>query len=68
LRLVKFSFKPPDDIPLVHEFCGEMFEKMENKDDSLKKIVFSDEASFHLSRKVCRQNVRICGTQNPHEI
>jgi hypothetical protein len=30
--------------------------------------VFSDEASFHLRGKVSRQNVRIWGTQNPHEI
>jgi len=60
LRLVvKFSFKPPDDIPLVHEFCDEMFDKMENEDDCLNKIVFSDSATFYLSGKVSRQNVRI---------
>jgi hypothetical protein len=27
-------------------FCGEMFVKMEDKDDYLNKIVFSDEATF----------------------
>jgi hypothetical protein len=58
-KVVKFSFKPPVYIPLLHEFCGGMFEKMENEDDYLNKIVFSDEASFHLRGKVSRQNVRI---------
>ena len=52
----------------MHEFCGEMFDKMENEDDYLNKIVFSDKATFHLNGKVSRQNVRIWGTQNPHEI
>jgi hypothetical protein len=58
-RVVKFSFRPPDDIPLMHQFCGEIFVKMENEDDYLSKIAFSDDASFHLSGKVSRQNVRV---------
>lgn len=66
--MVKFSFKPPDDIPFVHEFCGEMFDKMEKDDDYVNKIVFSDKATFHLNGKGSHQNVRIWGKQNPHEI
>ena len=31
-----------------------------------ERIVFSDEATFHLSGKVNKQNVRIWGLQNPH--
>ena len=31
-----------------------------------ERIVFSDEANFHLSGKVNKQNVRIWGLQNPH--
>lgn len=31
-------------------------------------LVFSDEATFHLNRKVNRYNVRIWGTNNPHTI
>jgi len=41
---------------------------MENEDDYLNKIVFSDEDSFHLGVKVNRHNVRRWGTENPHEI
>jgi len=39
---------------------------MENDDDLLTKIIFSDEATFHLSGKVNRYNVRIWGSENPH--
>ena len=39
---------------------------MENDPDLLSKIIFSDGATFHLSGKVNRHNVRIWGTQNPH--
>jgi hypothetical protein len=45
-----------------------MFDKMENKDDYLNKILFSDEETFHLSGKVNYHTVRIWGTWNPHEI
>jgi hypothetical protein len=33
-----------------------------------EKLVFSDEATFHISGKVNRHNVRIWGTENPHTI
>jgi len=39
---------------------------MENDDDLLAKIIFSDEANFNLSGKVNRYNVRIWGSENPH--
>jgi hypothetical protein len=48
-------------------FCVEMFDKKENECDYLNKIVFSNEATFHLSGKINRHNVRILGTENPHE-
>jgi hypothetical protein len=35
-------------------------------DDDFLRLVFSDEATFHLSGKVNRHNVRIWGTENPH--
>jgi hypothetical protein len=35
-------------------------------DDFLRRLVFSDEATFHLSGKVNRHNVRIWGTESPH--
>ena len=48
-------------------FCMEMQEKIDNEDDFLEKVIFSDEATFHLSGKVNKQNVRIWGTENPRE-
>jgi hypothetical protein len=41
---------------------------MENGDDYLNTILFSDESSFHLSGKVNRHNVRIWGTVISHKI
>jgi len=38
---------------------------MENDDDLLTKIIFSDEATFHLSGKVNRYIVRIRRSENP---
>jgi hypothetical protein len=37
------------------------------KDALTEKLVFSDEATFHISEKVKRHNVMIWGTENPHE-
>jgi hypothetical protein len=39
---------------------------MENGDNLLSKLIFSDEATFHLSGKVNRHNVRVWGSENPH--
>jgi hypothetical protein len=39
---------------------------MENYDNLLSKLIFSDEATFHLSGKVNRHNVRVWGSENPH--
>ena len=37
-------------------------------DNFLKRLRFSDEATFHVSGKVNKQNVRIWGTEKPHRI
>ena len=50
------------------EYCGEMFDKMENEDDYPNKIVVSHKATFHLSGKVHRHETRIWGRDNSHEI
>jgi hypothetical protein len=39
------------------EYCGEMFDKMENENDYPNKIVFSHKATFHLSGKVYHHTV-----------
>ena len=48
-------------------FCMDMQENIDNEDGFLEKVIFSDEATFHLSGKVNKQNVRIWGTENPRE-
>jgi len=55
----------PEDKEVQHAFCGNLQALMENY-DLLAKIIFSDEATFHLSGKVNRYNVRIWGSENPH--
>lgn len=44
------------------EFCGGMFDKMENEDDYVNISVSNDDVTFHLSGKVNRHIVRIWGT------
>ena len=55
------------DKPLRREFCIAMQEKLEDNgfDD---RLVFSDEATFHLNGKVNKHNTHILGTENPYEI
>ena len=36
-------------------------------DEFLKQICFSDEATFHVSGKLNKNNVRILGPDHPHE-
>ena len=47
------------------QFCVDMQEKLE-EDEFNGRLVFSDEATFHLNGKVNRHNVRIWGTENSH--
>jgi hypothetical protein len=35
-------------------------------DEFATRLIFSDEATFHLSGNENRHNVRVCGTENPH--
>jgi len=66
LRLHPYKLKliqtlHPEDKKTRHAFCGNLQALMKNDDDLLAKIIFSDEATFHLSVKVNRYNVRIWG-------
>ncbi|PNF32477.1 hypothetical protein B7P43_G03884 [Cryptotermes secundus] len=58
------ALKPEDKAARTH-FAEDIQEKMED-DGFLERLVFSDEATFHLSGIVNQHNVRIWGTQNPH--
>ena len=49
------------------DFAFLMLEKNAQDPDFLSRVIFSDEATFCLSGKVNRQNLRIWSTENPHE-
>ena len=62
LQLVQ-ALRPNDKRKSV-EFCDRMLQNTED-DTFLPPLIFSDEATFHLSGKVNRHHVRIWGLQNP---
>ncbi|XP_055308971.1 uncharacterized protein LOC129572881 [Sitodiplosis mosellana] len=57
--------------PMDHEKRRDFVEWVEGKEaadaDFLKKVIFSDEAHFHLNGYVNRQNCRFWGSENPRE-
>ena len=48
------------------DFANIMSNRIESEKKFLQKILFSDEAHFHLSGYVNRQNMRFWGDENPH--
>ena len=56
----------PDDRPRRQAFAIEMLDRIDRDPQFLGNVLFSDEATFHVSGSVNRHNVRIWGTQNPH--
>ena len=56
-----------DDRPRKMATATDMLRRTEDDADFLKCIMFSDEASFHVSGIVNRHNVRIWGSEHPHE-
>lgn len=48
------------------DFCERMLMELQNPNFG-KKLVFSDESTFHLSGHVNRHNVRVWGSENPHQ-
>ncbi|KAJ4450115.1 hypothetical protein ANN_01522 [Periplaneta americana] len=45
--------------------CMSMQTLIENDDEFIRSVVFSDEATFHLSGKMNRHNLSIWGSENP---
>jgi hypothetical protein len=52
----------PDDKPSRQKFAVEMLDRIDTNPQFLGNILFSDEATFHLSGFVNWHNVRIWGT------
>ena len=55
----------PQDHNLRLRFCLD-FQQRLREDGFAEKLVFSDEATFHVCGKVNTHNVRIWDTENPH--
>ena len=62
MRLVQ-ALTPADKVKR-RDFCEEMQLKME-ENDFIERLIFCDEATFHISGKVNGHNVRIWGTEQP---
>jgi hypothetical protein len=45
-----------------------MLSLLDDDDAFMKHVVFSDEATFHVSGKVNRHICQIWGSENPHEV
>lgn len=58
----------PNDSTRRYDFAVEMLSRMEEDDGYLRRIAFSDEATFFLNGVVNRHNVRIWGSQPPGEV
>ena len=49
----------PNDMPTQKEFAVNMLQRISEDEAFLKRVCFSDEATFHVSRKLKKHNVRI---------
>lgn len=56
----------PNDRPLRLNFANEMLVRIDENPTFLQNVLFSDEATFHLSGVVNRHNCRIWGSRHPH--
>ena len=56
----------PNDMSRRKEFAVNMLEQISEDEAFLKRVCFSDEATFHVSGKLNKHNVRIWGSENPH--
>jgi len=57
-----------NDHEIRYRFSVWALEQLEMDNDFAQKIIFSDEAHFHLNGYVYKQNCRIWGTKNPNVI
>lgn len=58
----------PNDRPRRAQFASDLLKCIEEDGDYMSHVCFTDEATFHLSGKVNKQNVRIWGSEKPHAI
>ena len=53
----------PNDMPRRKEFAVNMLQRISEDKAFLKRVCFSDEATFHVSGKLNKHNVRIWGSE-----
>ena len=58
----------PHDHPMRFRFAQWAEDRLIDDEHFYRKIIFSDEAHFHLGGYVNKQNCRIWGSENPHVI
>ena len=56
----------PNDMPRRKEFAVNMLQRISEDEAFLERVCFSDEATFHVSGKLNKHNVRIWGSENLH--
>ena len=54
------------DYPRREAFCTDVMARIEEDENYLNSILFSDEAYFYMDRSVLTSNIRIWSEQNPH--
>ena len=57
-----------NDRPKRVEFANALLARIDDDNDFLNHVAFSDEATFHTCGKVHRHNCRIWGEENPHVV
>jgi hypothetical protein len=57
-----------NDKPVHHTFALKMLSRLDDDNAFMKRTVFSDEATFHVSSKMNRHKCRIWGSENPHKV
>ena len=70
LKLYPYKVQTSQALSKIHKkkrvaMCEMFSDKMENDENWIKKVWFTDEAHFHLNGTVNRQNYRYWGTTNP---
>ena len=58
----------PDDHRKRTDFAVEMLSRIEENDNYLDLVLFSDESTSHVCGKVIQHNCRIWGSENPHQV
>jgi transposase len=58
----------PDDGCCRKEFAMDMLDHIDNDNDFLDRVIFSDGSTFHMCGIVNRHNCRIWGSESPHAV